>query len=264
MIKSDYHLHSTFSDGRDSIEMMCARAAELGITEVCFTEHIDFDVNDPHYGCYDDAGYSKSIKSARRAFAGVLAVAKGCEFDFSTTYGADYAGFLAPLEFDFILGSVHNVFGLHIGWPQLLEYSPRRLYTVYFDQVRALVETGLCHALGHFDYLYKLTAEQWESDPRDRWYWRQVDEVLRLCVQKDIGIEVNTADIEAGRLDPAAQPEILHRYHDLGGKIVTVGSDGHSTESLGWGLDAVEKILHHAGFNEIAVFRNGSPVFRPI
>ncbi|MDP6380024.1 MAG: histidinol-phosphatase HisJ family protein [Phycisphaerae bacterium] len=264
MITSDFHIHSTFSDGRDRVAAICAHAVEIGVTELCFTEHIDFDVNDPDFGRYNDAAFSKSVAKARLAFAGTLSIAKGCEFDFSTTYGADYAAFLDPLEFDFILGSVHNIFGYHIGRRELLERTPRELQEEYLRQIRALAGSGLCHVLAHFDYLQRLYCTDWQTDPRDEWYWARVDDILRLCVGEGIGIEVNTQGAIPGLVEPAAQSEILRRYHALGGRIVTVGSDAHHAGQLQQGFDVAEDILKGAGFAEIAVFKEGRPVFRSL
>ena len=92
MTRMDYHLHSRDSvDSAESVARMCRRAVEIGLHEVCFTEHYDTDPYDPGYGFYDDVRYERRLAAAREKFAGRLVIRKGLEFDFQSRYSGRLA-----------------------------------------------------------------------------------------------------------------------------------------------------------------------------
>ncbi len=262
MIPTDYHLHSTHSaDGHASVREMCEAALEVGLTEIGFAEHLDFDRDDPHYGYLDDAAYSEAIAEAQAAYAGRLRVRKGVEFDFRRAYGEEVGETLASMEFDFVIGAVHTAAGRQIwnlGETPLSEADLRGLLDDYLAEVEALAASGWCHVIAHFDYVYKQMPGR-AAACRDARYWERVERILVRCIAGGVAVEVNTHHVLDRGLGMAADVEILDRYARLGGRRVTVGSDAHRPGDVAHGFAEAETALREVGLVEIAGFEAGRP-----
>ena len=262
MIPVDYHLHSTHSaDGESTVQEMCEAAIERGLREICFTEHLDFDRSDPHYGHLDYPAYLASIEEARARYAGRLVIRIGVEFDFRRSYGAEVGEVLAGLPFDLAIGSVHTAGGYHIF--RLSKEPPKTLdvpaiQAEYFAEVEALAASGWCHAIGHFDYLYKQLPER-VAPYRNAWYWDRVEQILKRCLEGSVALEVNTRHLLDSGLALAADVDILRRYRELGGRRVMVGSDAHKRSDVAQGFAEAEAALRQAGFREVTGFDGGRP-----
>jgi histidinol-phosphatase (PHP family) len=118
---------------------MCRRAIDLGMSEIAFTEHVDFEPTDPTYGGFDHSRYMGDIAEARQEFGDRLIIHAGVECDYQDRYRRELEAFLSDKDFDYVLGGAHYADGL------LLEthhetYFPkkteREAYTAYFDTVR--------------------------------------------------------------------------------------------------------------------------------
>ena len=92
----------------------------------------------------------------------------------------------------------------------------------------------------------------------------QIDQIFRLLIQKDKALEVNTSGLrqKIGRTLPDLP--LLRRYRELGGRLVTLGSDAHCTEDLGKGIDEGMETLKAAGFTEFALYVQRQPVLLPL
>jgi len=264
MTRIDYHLHTRESgDCSERMERMCRRAVEIGLDEICFTEHFDTDPYDAGFRYYDDARYERRLEAVRRQFAGRLAIRKGLELDFQSRHAARLAELIAPFRFDYLIGSAHCVFN---SMPRraLVErgFPPDEIYRVYFDEVRALIATGLPHCLGHLDYFRKTC-----SDLLGPYYYaayeEQMSDIVSRLVGAGMGLEVNSRHFDRGEpLMPSL--DVLRMYREAGGDIVTVGSDAHRASEVGLGLAEACGALRQAGFTEYVAFEGGQPRRRPI
>jgi histidinol-phosphatase (PHP family) len=267
MIRLDYHLHSCHSvDGEATVREMCEAALARGLTDVCFTEHVDFDRADPGYGYLDWPALRGAIAEAQARYAGRLTVRAGIEFDFRRAYGAEPGEVLAAMDFDYAIGSVHTAGGMPIF--RLRNEPPaaldaRALQADYFAEVEALVASGWCHALGHFDYLFKQLPEVFRRH-RDGWYWRRVERILAACIAGGVALEVNTHHLLDRGLGLAADVEVLHRYRGLGGRRVTVGSDAHRPNEVAHAFAEAEAALREAAFDTLTAFAAGRPYDIPL
>jgi histidinol-phosphatase (PHP family) len=276
MIPVDYHLHSTHSaDGEASVLEMCEAALAKGLREICFTEHVDFDRADPAYGYLDWPAYTASVAEARSRYAGRLVVRQGVEFDFRRAYGAEPGEFLAGLDLDFAIGSVHSAAGyqIHRLWkdrppgsarakPRCTGAKPgldlRTLLAEYFAETEALVASGWCHAIGHFDYIYKQLPDL-AAGYRDAWYWRSVERILQACIAGGVAVELNTHHVLDRGAAMAADVEILRRYRALGGRLLVVGSDAHRPGDVAHAFPEAERDLRAAGFDAVTGYARGRP-----
>ena len=106
--------------------------------------------------------------------------------------------------------------------------------------------------LGHMDYIVRYAPDPKEYDPHD--FFEITDEIFKFIIDKNIALEVNTSALKTsyGVINPS--PVLLKRYKELGGSLLTVGSDAHSPEYQSFGFDEVAELLCDLGFREYATF----------
>ena len=119
-------------------------------------------------------------------------------------------------------------------------------------------KNGEYDCIGHLDYYKKHCARARLSDQFE--YYRPIiKKILKYIIERGKGIEVNTACM--GMLMEETMPDlpILELYRELGGSIITVGSDAHTPDRVGYGFEQVRKKLLKAGFTQITVYEKRVP-----
>ena len=144
------------------------------------------------------------------------------------------------------------------------EWGDRRTYGEYF---RATLENlKVCrgiHTLGHLDYVVRYGLHKGEEySYRD--FADEIDAVLKELIERQIGLELNTGGLKYGLGYPNPHPDVLARYRELGGEIITVGSDAHVPEYVGYRFDTAAELLKACGFHYYTEFRRKKPVFLKI
>ena len=229
----DYHVHSTCSgDGKASIDEMCARAVELGIREIAFTEHVVYNPADVCFGRFDLDRYRSEIDAARRKFD--LTILTGIEFCDPHVYPSELA-IARTWGLDIIMGSVHWVGDAMISVDSFAGLDVMETYHRYFDEVLKAVQTGGFDVLAHFDLVKRFGARH-VGPFRLQPFKGQVTAILEVMIERKIALELNTSGLRqpCGEMFPGR--ETLELYRKLGGRLVTIGSDSHRVEQLGYGL----------------------------
>ncbi len=263
MITADFHTHSSFSGDSDEPMREMARAAvSRGLKTLCITEHCDFDF--PEGGFVPDfSAYKAAYDEVRAEFSGELELLFGVELGLMDYLAPRLCELTKKWDFDFIIGSSHLVDGTDPYYPEYFEkLGARGGILRYFESIPANVKAfGDFDVYGHLDYAVRYSPEK-KYAPED--YRELLDEILRLLVQKGKGIELNTAGLRSGLSHCNPHPFILKRYRELGGEIVTIGSDAHKAADVARDFAIAEQALKDAGFTHYAVFRNRKPTFVPI
>lgn len=255
----DCHFHSEHScDGDAPLTAMCQRALELGLSYICPTEHVDFDPQDVCYGYYDDTTYSRAVNVCRGRFDGRLTLLKGVEIDYQPCFEAQVRAFLTQHTFDFVVGSVHYVDGLHVGKAPLQDYDPDAVCRHYFAAVQQAAASGLFDVIGHLDLLKRYGVSHWGAFDAHR-YAKEIDAVLQAAVERGTGLEINTSGLRQAPAETFPGLETLRRYRELGGETITLGSDAHRAADLGKDIDQGLALARAAGFEAIAVFVERQP-----
>jgi len=255
----DCHLHSHLSaDGSGSIPEFCRRAIERGLTHVCFTEHADFDPQDPGYGCFDYGSYLTEIRVARRRFDDTLEIRIGVEIDYQRRFEEDIKAFLDNLEFDFVVGGVHYVGGDWMGSSQFALHPAVEVYDLYFDEVEHLIKSGLADVLGHLDLIKRYRTPVDGPFDLERWGER-IEKILVMAIERDIGLEINTSGLRQAPQDSYPALETIELYRALGGQILTVGSDAHEPDDVGANVQEALDLARRAGYEQIHLFRHRKP-----
>lgn len=262
----DYHIHSSLS-ADCSVDMlaMATAAQAKGLKDICFTEHIDFDFpseEDVDFSVDFDA-YQNTFEAVSAAFPDVR-IRKGIEAGLETVSLDRYPALLDGKDLDFIGASVHIVFERDPYYPSFWQdVDQRRAYDEY---MRLLIETAkaseIYDVLSHIGYIAKFCPHK---DRLFRYtdYSDTIDILLRLLIERGKGIEVNTNGL---LMTPSTMPEtaIIRRYHELGGEIITVGSDAHTEEIVGYRVPETLAVLSDIGFRYICAFDARKPRFIPI
>ena len=270
-ITADFHLHSSFSgDSETPMENMILRGIELGLTEMCFTEHNDFDYpeTDSHpadrFEVNPDA-YLYDFLKLREKYADKITLLFGVELGLQPHLSKRNAAFAKAHDYDFIIGSSHVCHGKDPYYPSFYEGRTQEdAYREYFESILENLKTySDFDVYGHLDYVVRYGPQKDEGYSYEL-YRELFDKILTKLIDMEKGIEVNTGGLAKGMRDVHPCSGILKRYRELGGEIVTAGSDAHVPELIAHAFDRAGEILKDCGFRYYAVFEKRQPVFHKL
>ncbi len=260
----DTHNHSQFSfDGfRTSVEKSARSAAEKGLAGIVFTDHCDFYTkemgDDPLKEVFDVEAQQREID---RVSADIpeIRILKGIEVGVNRECRRELADLLARHEFDQVIASVHYLDGQD---PFKKEYYSgkdwKRAYSYYlellFEEMRWLGDRF--DIMGHFDYVTRYAPYPQASILyRDFQDW--MEPILRYLAENGKALEINTKTYQdfSGRT-PILDPDIMKRYRELGGEVITLGSDSHNPEMPGFNLRHFAEYIKSLGFRYTAHYEN--------
>jgi len=253
----DYQVHSFRShDGKASIADQCARAVALGLDELGFSEHKDFDPADPGVAYFDYDAYRAEIAAARQEWGDRLKIRAGVEIDYQVWFEDKIANYLDAHPFDFVIGSVHYVDSLMLMTPDYNRgRTGRTAYADYFRAVRDSVASGLFDILGHLEYANRRGIAAWGAyDPRA--YRDELDALFDLMLRKDLPLEINTAGLHQGLGVPYPTAETVALYAARGGRLLSIGSDAHHPDQLGHAYSEAVSIARASGLTRVCIWEN--------
>ncbi|MDO5425300.1 MAG: histidinol-phosphatase HisJ family protein [Eubacteriales bacterium] len=258
-IRYDYHVHSSISpDGRASMEEMCESAIEKGMEEVVFTDHYEFYAHGVTRQWFHEEylkRYFETVGRCREQFAGRLTVKSGMEYGQLHLYPERTADFVKSHPYDFVLGAVHKIENVDLAQITVTKENAEWIGDAYYYHLLELSEVGEFDCIAHLDYFKKHCAKQGLPDLYEK-YQPFIKKVLENVIKRGKGIELNTACMGGVLEETMPGPPTLALYKELGGTIVTVGSDSHRPERIGYGFDAVYQELKKAGFRAVATYQN--------
>ena len=259
----DYHMHSGYSaDGEMTIEEACQRAIELGLKEIAITDHIDIDwpVPDIVFDIPNLDEYIKEIEDHKRRFKGRLNIKTGIEMGLQPHVLEDAAKIIHRYPFDFIIGSIHLIGGMD---PYQGDYYNGKTkdegYRLYYEETLNLIrDFDDFDVLGHIGYIKRYSPLPYCKED-DLLHLDLIDEILKTIIKKGKGIEVNTSGYRHISERPMPPLEIITRYRQLGGSILTIGSDAHDVDGIGFGIEAGIETIKQSGFEYITSFTAREP-----
>jgi histidinol-phosphatase (PHP family) len=260
----DYHIHTRFSsDGLVGMAEMCQAAVERGLTEIGFTEHLDFDPGDAHLPPYRVEAWWEEIECCRHMFRASLTIRAGIELSEPHRYPKTIQGVLERFPWDYTLGALHWVDSALIFHETYFERSAERAYLDYFEELVRMAQTGGFDILAHLDVVKRYAVEHYGPyDPRR--YEAEIREILRSCVARGIALEVNTCTLRRPIGDMSPDRIVIDWYRQAGGRWLTLGSDAHLSQDVGAGFDRAVATVQAAGFEHLARFERRQPSPLPL
>lgn len=279
MIPSDNHVHTSFSTDSDTpMAAMTERAIQLGLPSICFTDHIDYGFPSKKYEMeflFNMDDYFSTIRHIAAQYpqipirTGVELGLKKDILSLATTLTKEY-------PFDFVIGSTHLVDNIDPYYPEYWEsYGEtggiRHYYEVTYENICGDFDFDV---YGHIDYVIRYCPtmkKARENNESNEAFYQQVmkenhellDEILLALIQSGRGIEVNTGGLKYKLGHPNPHEAIINRYHKLGGKILTIGSDAHETRYLAYSFEKIPAMLCQCGFTSYTEFHKRCPVQIP-
>lgn len=268
----DLHTHSLCSDDADNtMAQMALAAAEAGLGGICFTDHADLDdingIYNPHP--WQPEEYFAAYEAALAAAGDKLRLWLGLELGEGNHHPARAEAIAAQVP-DFIIGSIHNLRDcpdFYCGraggeCPEMYASaeSCAALLERYVGELEETARLGLFDVIGHIGYplrymrtLYpRLGLEPW----RDR-----LAELFRGLAREGRGIELNCSGLRQSLGETMPCAWILSLYRDMGGEVITLGSDAHRTDHVGSGLEDGKNLLTGLGFTHYCVYNKRKAEF---
>jgi histidinol-phosphatase (PHP family) len=253
----DYHVHARFScDSASAMTAVCEAAIARGMREIAFTDHADFGPDDPP-GYFHPAEYLAAIECCRARYGDQLTIRAGVEVGEPHIFARETESILAVGEFDFVLGSAHYADGdgLQAAWKRpFFEQPLRQAYEAYFRQVVRLAAEGDFNVLGHLDLVKRDARKFGKAYDGPEPYADMIRAALRSIVERGKGIEINTSPLRQGQPEPCPSLQVLRWYRELGGKVLTLGSDAHTPSAVGSCFDVALDMARSVGFTRLAQF----------
>ncbi len=272
---SDLHTHSLISDdAENSMAEIALAAAKRGLDLVCFTDHADLDglEGGPAPFPFPTERWQAAFEAAREAAKGRVTLRLGLELGEADHRPAEAAALAAAVP-DFIIGSTHNLCGLPDFYcgrpggeaPALFDAAEKRraLLSRYVSELEATAALGLFDVIGHIGYPLRY-MRAYEPDLTLLPWRERLAELFRRLIAAGKGVEVNTSGLRGSLGETMPAPWLLSLYRDLGGELVTLGSDAHRTGDVGAGIAETQKLLRTLGFRFHCVYNKRKAAFYPL
>lgn len=259
----DVHLHSRFSfDSEEAPENYIKRAVASGIGVIGFSEHYDFDarLDGEALALADIPAYLKNINKLKTLF-GDTEILAGIEFGYRKEAEAEYRAILQKYPLDYVINSLHTLPGrgdcYHDGFFE--NKSLKQSYYDYFNGVLESISADYDYQIiGHLGYVCRYRSGD-GAKIRYSDYADILDEILKQIIKRDKCLEINTS-AGVGGCTYLPDADIIGRYLELGGKLLSFGSDAHSAEKYLNKAEQLKQFLKQTGVRELYYYKDRRPV----
>ncbi len=257
-MRVDLHMHTGYSvdadDNQTPMQKIQACVSKK-IDIAALTDHFEFYHNMPPSENRDVEACIKEAWETKRAFEGKIEVLAGIEL--GQLYASeDSAGFIKSHKFDVVIGSLHAMPNdLDIYFHDFEKLDCDKFLKEYFNELIKLERYGGFDVLAHIDYPLRVMRHGDYLPSFDN-YMDRVEDVLKECILRGYALELNAAGIAGWQKKPGPSQNVLYEYKRMGGERISIGSDSHSLDTVGRGVDICAMNAKDAGFNEVTVFRN--------
>lgn len=248
-------------------------AISKGMRTLCFTEHMDYEYpespkHDRREGpefWLDTESYLAGYREFKEKYEGKIELLFGVELGLQPHLVDWNTNYVNQHDFDYIIGSAHTIGRRDPYYPSFYEgRSEREAYEQYF--IEAYEDIKLFDdfdSFGHLDYVVRYGPNK-NRDYSYETYRELIDPILKLLMEKGIALEINTGGYRKGLGGPNPGRDVIMRYRELGGELITIGSDAHTAETLAADFASAEALLLECGFKNYAVFKGRKSVLYPL
>ncbi len=262
----DSHMHSNLSfDSTMSMEEACEQAFKNNLQGVCFTEHLDLDQANGEDNLPDYQESIRQVKELQKKWQGQLEICRGVEVGLQLHLAERNKIALAGSQADLIIGSIHDIDGFDLYRQEYSRGKTRKeTYRAYLQRLYELVKTNdYFHILGHLDVITRDASFE-DRNITMAEFGDEIDAILKAIISQNRGIEINTSGWKYGLSQPHPSLEVVKRYKELGGDVITCGSDAHRVQTVGYKLAEAYAYLREAGFKYVSFFKQGKEEKKPL
>lgn len=264
----DNHMHCNFSGDSTALpEEMIQAAIKKNLNGITFTDHLDidykeepglFDLNLPDY-------YRKQQEISKKYSTGSFTILTGVEVGLKKSVASENMSAVSSAPFDFVIGSTHVVDDkdpyYETFWNEK-DYS--RLLNRYYEVILENISTFTnFDTVAHLDYIFRYVPNHAITDSYSG-YEEIVSAILEHIIKLDKALEINTGAFRKGLSEPNPCTDIIKRYHELGGRLITIGADAHEPDHIAFGFEKLPALLNSCGFKEYAVYEKRIPQLYPL
>lgn len=269
MFDSHVHGHMSFDSNANYIDIF-NKANELSLDGVIITEHLDFFPGKINTLDFDYKSYSNEIDAINNSHRNPDApiFLKGIELglvDFSTN---ELNEFISSNYFDSVIGSVHFV---HDEDPYEPAYTAdKEKYTAYSRYLKSYIDLlplySNINILGHFDYVSRYSENYSDRNMYYKDFSDYFDEIFKYIIEHNISLEINTSTYKKRGSYPINELDIniLNRYREMGGELITLGSDAHFPSDLAYRFNDLSHVIKSCGFKYLTHFEERKPIVQVI
>ncbi len=265
-LPADYHMHSNHSGDSDTpMKDMIESAIKRGLSEICFTEHMDLDfpvtIEVPE-GLFtlDIPAYKRDLFSYKEKYKDKITIKYGIELGLQMQITDTNSALIKENDFDFVIGSIHLLDKKDPFYPKAWEgRDEKEVIKRYFESTLENIQAFNDYdCLGHLDYIVRY-APSGAPYYSYNMYKEIIDEILVTLVKNGKGLDLNTKALFRGSKEPNPPADVLKRFYELGGRIITFGADAHTPEGIAGSFDKAREIAMNCGFTEYYTFDKRVP-----
>lgn len=270
MYKADSHVHSSFSgDSMEKLENIIERAIEIGMDEITITDHLDLEFpGEVNIFELDFKTYVETLKKLKKLYRNNIKIKIGIELGLQPQLKEKYDEIFNCEDIDFIIGSFHCVKGMDVADRKFFEkYAKDEAHRIYFEEVLNTIDLfPKINVCGHLDFINRYGRSVYDDHKKINFekHKELIDKILIKLIEKNIGIEINTSALRYGLRDFHPCRKILKRYKELGGKIITMGSDAHRALDIMRDFDKAREVLKEIGFEKFCVFEQRKAEYKEL
>ena len=171
-------------------------------------------------------------------------------------------------DYDFVIGSIHNIRGYEdfffLDYSQVAPDFIDQLLTTYWEEELEVIAWGQFDTLAHLTYPLRYIQGEHGIPVDLAKHQEAIDQIFRALIDAGKALEVNTSGYRQKIGRPLPDLPLVRRYRELGGELVTLGSDAHCTQDLGKGIEEGMEMLREAGFRYVALYEQRKPILLPL
>lgn len=256
---ADYHIHTNYSeDSSVKMQEYINVAINNGYSEICFTDHIDYGT--PFCFSCDVENYLKDIKYLQKKYENVINIKFGMEFGAQAHHKDYFENIFNKYDFDFIILSFHLICDKDL-WDRSFQKgkTQAQFNREYYEEIYKTIQVYKKYSvLGHLDLIRRY--DDFGEYPFE--YSKDIiEEILLNVINDNKGIELNTSSFRYRLKDLMPSVDILKFYKELGGQIITIGSDCHYLNDFGYKIPEMKEFLKSIGYKYFCTFDKMTPKF---
>jgi len=252
------------ADATDDAEQYAVRAIELDIPIIGISDHFDFNLIDRSFGCYDYEKARNTVEELRAKYDGRIKILLGVEITYESPFHDAIVAGLDGKDFDYIIGSIHYVDGVMVSeCSSVSKYKKRDAadaYGAYFREMLRMLDSGLVDIVGHFDLCKRYGVEVYGPFSEEQVPDDLIEKCLRKMIEEDMALEINSSGYRQSPNEPYPSEAIINHYLDLGGRLITTGSDAHDVSKTGSGLSKIGSSIKRLGIEKVSIYNNRQPI----